>query len=43
MKMTKIEADKEKAEGNKFYKARQFDEAIEHYNKGGNCIKILPI
>lgn len=30
---SKIEADKEKAEGNKFYKARQFDEAIEHYNK----------
>lgn len=30
---SKVEADKEKAEGNKFYKARQFEEAIEHYNK----------
>ncbi|SCU78523.1 LAFA_0A07030g1_1 [Lachancea sp. 'fantastica'] len=26
-------ADAEKAEGNKFYKSRQFDEAIEKYNK----------
>ncbi|EHN00250.1 Sti1p [Saccharomyces cerevisiae x Saccharomyces kudriavzevii VIN7] len=30
---SKAEADNEKAEGNKFYKARQFDEAIEHYNR----------
>ncbi|CEP61291.1 Hsp90 cochaperone STI1 LALA0_S02e11078g [Lachancea lanzarotensis] len=30
---SKAAADAEKAEGNKFYKARQFDEAIEKYNK----------
>ncbi|CAI4051264.1 Hsp90 cochaperone STI1 SKDI_15G1820 [Saccharomyces kudriavzevii IFO 1802] len=30
---SKAEADNEKAEGNKFYKAHQFDEAIEHYNR----------
>ncbi|KAK9237440.1 hypothetical protein V1525DRAFT_403991 [Lipomyces kononenkoae] len=29
----KAEADAEKAEGNKEYKARNFDAAIEHYNK----------
>lgn len=28
-----VAAEEEKAEGNKFYKARKFDEAIEHYNK----------
>lgn len=30
---SKAKADAEKAEGNKFYKARKFDEAIEHYSK----------
>lgn len=30
---SKTSAEAEKAEGNKFYKARQFDEAIQHYNK----------
>lgn len=30
---SKAKADAEKAEGNKYYKARKFDEAIEHYNK----------
>lgn len=29
----KKNADEEKLEGNKLYKARKFDEAIEHYNK----------
>lgn len=29
----RIEAEEEKAEGNKLYKARKFDEAIEHYAK----------
>ncbi|GCE98110.1 Hsp90 cochaperone [Zygosaccharomyces mellis] len=30
---SKASAEAEKTEGNKFYKARQFEEAIEHYNK----------
>lgn len=32
-KGSQIEAEEEKAEGNKLYKARKFDEAIEHYEK----------
>jgi len=32
-KKAKEEADREKALGTEFYKKRQFDEAIEHYNK----------
>ncbi|GAV46658.1 hypothetical protein ZYGR_0A02510 [Zygosaccharomyces rouxii] len=30
---SRVAAEAEKAEGNKLYKARQFEEAIEHYNK----------
>ncbi|SCU80904.1 LAMI_0B04104g1_1 [Lachancea mirantina] len=30
---SRAEADKEKAQGNAYYKARKFDEAIEHYDK----------
>lgn len=36
---SKKNADAEKAEGNKFYKARKFDEAIEHYNKAWDLHK----
>lgn len=32
-KGTQVEAEEAKAEGNKLYKARKFDEAIEFYNK----------
>ncbi|CCF57580.1 hypothetical protein KAFR_0C05890 [Kazachstania africana CBS 2517] len=35
----RIEADKAKAEGNKAYKARQFDEAISHYNQAWETFK----
>lgn len=35
----KVEADKEKAQGNDLYKKRQFDEAIEHYNKAWSLFK----
>lgn len=30
---SQVAAEEQKAEGNKLYKARKFDEAIEHYNK----------
>lgn len=36
---SKAKADAEKAEGNKLYKARKFDEAIEHYEKAWNLHK----
>lgn len=36
---SKSEADAAKAEGNKFYKQRKFDEAISHYNKAWELFK----
>jgi len=38
-KKAKEEADKEKAKGTELYKKRQFDEAIEHYNKAWDLHK----
>lgn len=38
-KKAKEAADKEKAEGTKFYKQRKFDEAIEHYKKAWELYK----
>lgn len=38
-KGSQIEAEEEKAEGNKLYKARKFDEAIQHYNKAWELYK----
>ena len=34
---TKGEAKKEKELGNAAYKAKNFDEALEHYDKVGRC------
>lgn len=39
LKKAKVDADAEKAEGNKLYKARKFDDAIKHYNKAWDLCK----